>query len=187
MDYWLDISLETLENEIWKDIPGYEGLYQASTLGRIKCLKRERINSRNPNYTLFLKEKIKKQSFNKLLGYLYITLTDRNKKPSSKRVHRLIAETFINNLENKLEVNHIDNNKLNNSVDNLEWCTALENTRHLFKTGHPAKRIKLSFDKIQEIKDFYKNNNLSYKKVGELYGVKEKAIMRLVLGQTWNF
>ena len=104
--------------EIWKDIPGYEGLYQASNLGKIRSIYRYK--------------KILKQYKN--YGYLHVQLF-KNKKQKYSRVHRLVAQTFIPNCENKPYVNHKDGNKQNNCVDNLEWCTAKENTHHALENG----------------------------------------------------
>lgn len=104
--------------ETWKDIKGYEGLYQVSNLGRVKGLKRNKI----------LKPGKDKD------GYLYVTLYNMYKLKGQK-VHRLVAQTFILNPENKPQVNHIDGNKQNNIVNNLEWCTRLENIEHAWKTG----------------------------------------------------
>lgn len=110
--------------EVWKDIKGYEGLYQVSNLGRIKSLPRKRT---------IKTERILSPKFNKG-GYLEVALC-KNSKYKMCRVHRLVASAFIQNPENKREVNHIDGNKLNNKADNLEWVTPSENIRHAFKTG----------------------------------------------------
>lgn len=117
-----------VENEIWKDVIGFEGLYMVSNLGRIKSLPKE-ING--GNFLYFSKEKIKKQTINKY-GYSRITLTKNNK---GKRflLHRLIAESFIPNFLNKKVVNHIDNNPKNNSLSNLEWVSTRENCCHRYK------------------------------------------------------
>lgn len=105
-------------NEIWKDVKGYEKLYSVSNEGRVKN-----------KYT----GKILKPSNDKD-GYLLLGLR-QNKKTNMKRVHRLVAEAFINNDEHKPQVNHIDGNKINNCVNNLEWCTDMENKHHAYKTG----------------------------------------------------
>lgn len=95
--------------EIWKDIKGYEGLYQISNLGKIKSNK-----------------KILKPYINKKDGYAYIGL-HKNKNNKVLKIHRLVAQTFIDNPNNLPQVNHKDENKTNNSIDNLEWCSAKYN------------------------------------------------------------
>lgn len=99
----------TIIEEEWRDIAGYEGLYQVSNLGRVKSL----------NYMHTGNEKIRKTKKNK--GYLQVSLW-KNGKAHHTYVHRLVAETFIPNIKNLPQVNHIDENKENNRVDNLEWC-----------------------------------------------------------------
>lgn len=117
--------------EVWKDINGYEGCYQVSNLGRIKSLDRM-TNNQYGEY--FMKGRILKNSIIKDKGYCRVSLNNGNGK-ISKRVHRLVAEAFIPNPENKPEVNHKDGNKLNNCVSNLEWCTNKENIEHSIRTG----------------------------------------------------
>lgn len=108
--------------EIWKDIPGFEGYYQASNLGRIKSLGT--ISKYKP------KERILKQTKSKS-GYMRLHIGHAGTR-KTWFVHRIIAITFIHNPDNKPEVNHIDGDKTNNTVPNLEWCTAKENVRHSF-------------------------------------------------------
>lgn len=121
--------------EIWKDIKDFEGIYQVSTFGRIKRLSRKTINEGllGKNKELQLKEIILKPS-TITKGYKGITLT-KGKKRYPKKVHRLVAEAFIPNPNNKPQINHIDCNKSNNNVNNLEWCTNSENQKHAFKNG----------------------------------------------------
>ena len=97
--------------EIWKDKKDYEGHYQVSNWGRIKSIK-------------FGKERILKQNIR--CGYYYVNLYKNNIKKQYP-VHRLVAEAFIDNPDNLFQVNHRDENKLNNNVDNLEWCDAKYN------------------------------------------------------------
>ena len=112
--------------EIWRDIKGYEGLYQVSNLGRVK-----RIQSFD---SIGRKKKGQDMSNHKCHGYLRVWLSkDNNRKSYS--IHRLVAEAFISNPENKPEVNHIDGNKENNCVENLEWCTRSENIKHGYSKG----------------------------------------------------
>jgi len=112
--------------EIWKDIPEYEEIYQVSNLGRIRSLNRISKIGRK------LKGKILKLSPNKF-GYLRFTAENRN-GIKTLHVHRIVMLTFRPIFEN-LQVNHIDGNKLNNSLVNLEWCTDSENKIHAYKNG----------------------------------------------------
>lgn len=108
--------------EIWKDIEGYEGLYQVSNYGRIKSLARKVFVS-NPHFTGYrhTKEKILKQGITGM-GYEFVILR-KNNKNHQIYIHRLVAEAFIPNPNNFPEVNHKDENPKNNHVNNLEWCT----------------------------------------------------------------
>lgn len=123
--------------EIWKDIKGYEGLYQVSNLGNVKSLAKI-IHMKK--YDKKTEDKILKLDLNKR-GYLYIALC-KNAKYKKFRVNRLVAETFIPNPKNLPQVNHIDRNVLNNNVNNLEWCTNIENMKHARLTGFRKKEIK---------------------------------------------
>ena len=118
--------------EVWKPVVGYEGLYEVSNLGNIKSLhKRHNGNLLTPQ-----------KSHN---GYLRVTLWKGNRK-KVKRVHRLVAEAFLLNENNYEQINHKDGNKENNSISNLEWCSAKHNMMHAVEKGlhrgtrnHPAK------------------------------------------------
>lgn len=107
-----------MEKEIWKDISGYEGLYQVSNLGRVKRLAGISIKGKD------IKERILTVSNHK--GYLMITLY-KDKKQKTYRIHRLVAEAFIPNPDNKPEVDHINTIRDDNRVENLRWVTKSEN------------------------------------------------------------
>ena len=123
--------------EIWKDIEGFEGFYQISNLGRVKSL--ERIIDRPISGKIKYTEKILNVQLNKKRNYVYIQLY---KNGYSRRyiVHRLVAEAFIPNPNNLPQVNHKDENSLNNCVDNLEWCTAKYNLTYGTRIERIAKK-----------------------------------------------
>lgn len=115
--------------EKWKNIRGYEGHYQVSNLGRVKSLSR--ISMHSTGSEMVLKEKILKTFGNK--GYINCKLyADNIGKTMS--VHRLVANSFIENPKEKLEVNHINGIKNDNRLENLEWCTRSENLKHAYAT-----------------------------------------------------
>lgn len=117
--------------EVWRDIKGYEGLYQVSNLGQVKRLGNDRQ----------MREKTLKERKGKS-GYLQVLLC-KNGKYKAKYVHRLVALAFIPNPNNHKEINHIDENKANNNFKNLEWCNHKYNcnygTRNLRLTGRKPK------------------------------------------------
>ena len=131
--------------EVWKDIVGYEGLYQVNNLGKIKSLKRVDNNNH------IVKEKILKGCYDKD-GYLKVILY--NGKNKTYRVHRLVAQTFIPNPDNKPQVNHISGNKKDNSIQNLEWVTSKENVNHAWKTG----LSKMTDERINKMKESHKGS-----------------------------
>lgn len=126
-------------NEIWIDIKGFEGLYKISNKVNIKSLSREYSAGVN-GHKVIRKEKMLKQFPNKKTGYMQVTLIDKNGKHYLKYVHRLMAEHFIPNPNNLPEVNHINENKQDNRVENLEYCDRKYNCN--FGTGIERNRNK---------------------------------------------
>ena len=110
--------------EIWKSIEGYEGKYEISSLGRVRSL----FDKNGKKRILILKPRISKN------GYLYLNLW-QNSKGRAKKIHRMVAETFIPNPENKETVNHKNCVKTDNRVENLEWTTWKENSQHAALNG----------------------------------------------------
>ena len=115
-----------------KDIPNYEGLYAATEDGHIWSYPK----SKHPIIGRYLKEQLQVTTHNRIRPHnqLVVSLW-KNRKREMFLVHRLIAATFIQNLENKSDINHKDGNPLNNEISNLEWCSKKENMKHAIDTG----------------------------------------------------
>jgi len=144
--------------EKWKNIKGYEGIYKISNLGNVKALsKKVRYTHAVTDEEHFrvTKEKILKTTINKINGYAYVTL--RSDKVKTFSVHRLVAMYFVENKQNKPQVNHIDGNKINNAFYNLEWCTEKENMKHasnnnLMSKGDNHYKSFISDDDVKKIR-----------------------------------
>lgn len=116
-------------SEIWRPVKGYEDIYEVSNRGSVKSLAR--IKTSYNNRSFITKEKILK-AFPDKKGYLMVKLYKDNAK-STKKVHRLVAEAFLEEIPGKNQVNHLDGNKKNNNVCNLEWVDNSENQIHSFR------------------------------------------------------
>ena len=119
-----------MQEEQWKPIPGYDGYYEISNLGRVKSLNYHRTGKEG-----FLSIQ------NDGCGYSFVSLSKHNQRKYPK-IHCLVAEAFIPNPNNLPQVNHIDENKSNNRVDNLEWCTPSYNTNYGTRNKRVAKKLK---------------------------------------------
>lgn len=136
-------------NEVWKDIPGFEGIAKASNLGRIYKYKTNKIYDSDKSVNDYTGCKLWKD------GTCF-----------SKRIHQWIALTFIPNPENKPTVNHRDGNKWNNTVENLEWATYKENNDHAIKTGlNSYKKIHTNIQKEKATNQCKINANALKKRV----------------------
>ena len=146
--------------EIWKDIPNYEGLYKVSNLGRIKSVPHI-IKANKYGGTRITKEYIKKTNVG-WHGYVWVSLS-KNGKGKTHSVHSIVARAFINNSSGLKYINHIDGNKQNNNVNNLEWCTAHENQMHASAIGLITQSKKVICVETGEI---YQSSGEAERKTG---------------------
>jgi len=166
-------------NEIWKNIEGYNGDYQVSNLGRVKSYK-------------YKAPRILKNVLNEY-GYFRLNLS-KNGKIKLYRVHRLVAETFLPNPENKPCINHKNGIKTDNRVENLEWCTYSENHIHAYKnglmtvsdiSGEKSGGSKLTNEKVNNIRQLYNSGDHTQWDLANKYNVHQSTIERIVNKKTW--
>jgi hypothetical protein len=176
--------------EIWKPVVGFEG-YEVSNLGRVRSL--DRVIDRPSGYR---GNQCKRDG--QLLtvgknnnGYTRVGLTGE-KGLKTLSVHRLVAKAFIENPENKPTVNHVDGDKTNNNVENLEWATILENNQHAYVAGlksgqkgsrHPNAIITPEI--IQQARILRENGN-TYASIGLMFGVHRQTIADALTGRRWK-
>lgn len=177
--------------EIFKSIPLFPG-YEVSNFGTVKSLvKKVRYVHAVTREEHFREtsELILKQYMGKF-GYLFVQLRRHDKKVKNKPIHLLVAETFLIRHTHHEVVNHIDGNKTNNHVSNLEWCTRRQNVDHAMKSGLIAKgeRVgtsKLNNHSILAIKNLIKDGH-SHVYVSRLFGVSRATISLIHEGKTWK-
>ena len=132
-------------SEIWKSVVGYEGKYEVSNFGRVKSLERW------SGTQFYKRDKLLGLYTNKRNGYVYVWL-NKDGKGKNFRVHKLVAKSFLNNHYNYPDINHIDGNKTNNRVDNLEFCTKKYNVNHYLKSRNLDERnAKINSEYIRGI------------------------------------
>jgi hypothetical protein len=172
--------------EIWKVIVDND-YYHVSNLGRVKSIERK--VPRSTSGEVSVQQRILKQGRDGS-GYPQVGLT-KNKSKKTYKVHRLVANAFIDNNESKLEVNHINGVKADNRVENLEWCTRGENISHAYKNGlRCSKGVNNPSSKLNEtnVKNILKllDRGVTAKKIAKAFFVAESTIGRIKNGQIWN-
>lgn len=167
--------------EVWKDIDGFESLYQVSSYGRIRSLPRYKTRGR------VLKQCISKK------GYLRTSIMG---KPNTAYLimHRVVAKAFIPNPNNLPEVNHKDGNKQNNHVDNLEWCTHEYNVKHSVENkladyskiaGSKNSQSKLNEIEVVKIRQMHKDGK-NFTEIAKQYNVTANLIGMVCRMQNWK-
>jgi hypothetical protein len=162
--------------EIWKDIKGYEGLYQVSNLGRVKSFKGKTpvIFKLNSAVTGYKECALRKDGNKEVIG-----------------VHRLVVMHFLPPQPDKPWVNHKDGDKINNRVDNLEWSTPSENNKHAYATGLKIslKGVQTHSNKLTEEQVIAIRTTLSHlpqKEVAEMFGIHNGTVSRIKSRQKWK-
>lgn len=159
--------------EVWKEVEGYEGLYEVSNLGKVRSLLRHKILSPKVNCRT---------------GYVEVNLYGKG-TPKTIAVHKLVAIAFIPCNDSQLEVNHIDENKLNNTVENLEWCDRHYNTHYGTRNErlkqHLRKRCaKITPKDVEKIKLL--RDNKTVKEIAHMFGISDSQVYRIINGVNWR-
>ncbi len=171
--------------ETWADVKGYENYYRVSSFGRVKSLERVVVHG---DGTRTIKETMLVNILDN--GYNHVSLSVQG-RATKIRVHRIVATAFIPNCNNKDTVNHIDGNKTNNNVNNLEWATIGENIRHAHKTGltnsHGENNTSsvLKYDEVVKIRDLHKTGKYLHRELAEMFGVSRRNIGYIVNKSSW--
>ncbi|HQW19024.1 MAG TPA: NUMOD4 domain-containing protein [Bacteroidia bacterium] len=177
-----------INGEEWRDVVGHEGLYKISNCGRIKRCDIIKLSKKGVYYTSV--GKMLKST--NMQGYR-VTFLTKGSTCVCKRIARLVAEAFIPNPERKPQVNHIDMNRSNNHVSNLEWCTSKENINHAFKNnknrqivrGERARPAKLNESQVVDIFNHVKNGK-NPKELSLIYGVLPCTILQISKRLSWK-
>lgn len=177
--------------EIWKDVVGHEGEYQVSNMGRIKSIARNIRRRDGKNFPV--RERILVGSHDSK-GYVQVELRKDGER-NIRVIHRIVADAFIPKQEGKTQINHIDGDKDNNRVDNLEWVTCQENIGHAWENGlnHPLRgenhgNHKLTDENVRFIRKNYdpQKPGCSAKAIAKRFDVSPYAILRVVNGKGWT-
>lgn len=173
-------KIESLPGEVWREIDGYSGDYEISNLGRVASHVSGRFRSIN---------KIMSPGF-KPNGYLKVSLGPRNKS-KNHHIHRLVLLAFGAPANGKTDVNHIDGNKLNNALTNLEWASRSENMRHAMRiglwssVGERNPQAKLIPADVKAIRTMAKRGEKT-SRIAELYSVCRATINDITAGRKWR-
>jgi len=165
-----DLNMVEFLSEVWKDIQGYEGLYKVSNLGNVKSLDRTVGLCHGAVQVINGKELKKCLGEN---GYHRVTLS-RNGNASYVHVHRLVAIHFIHRKQANFHVNHIDKDRLNNRVDNLEWLSQKDNNIHSSAKKWEVWRPDGFVDLVYNLKEYCNKNNLKAKRMYDVASGKLK-------------
>jgi hypothetical protein len=177
-------------NEEWRDILGWEGHYQVSSLGRVRRVKTHK-KSAQGGVTKLEYGRINKQQLMRK-GYLRVRVSIDGVLHSAA-VHRLVAAAFIGDCPLGYQVNHKNGIKTDNRFENLEYVTQTENVRHSIEMGlrshligEKGARAKLNNEQVREIKRLLLKNVLTNYQIGQMFGVSKDAISQINTGRCWD-
>jgi len=171
--------MEERYEEKWRQIPGYEGWYDVSNLGRVMRMKK--VNNTFAG-------RIIKPYVN--FGYNIVAL-HKNGNVKNNRVHRLVMAAFVGPCPKDIQVNHIDGDKSNNCLENLEYATQSENTTHAYALGLQSQQgeknnsSKLTEEDVHEIRKLFGEE--TQKEIAFMFGVSKAAINNIAVGKTWGW
>ncbi|MGO3049132.1 MAG: NUMOD4 motif-containing HNH endonuclease [Staphylococcus sp.] len=172
------------EVEIWKDIPGYEGEYQASTLGRIKSLERKSRCGYEGKGFRTVNERILKPGKYCKTGHVSVVL---RKKSAGKPVHTLVMLTFKGERPKGLDICHNDGNPTNNALSNLRYDTRTNNNIDIFKHGKNTGNSKLTITDVKKIKRLLKSKKHKKSEIAKMYKVSQNSIGKIANGTTFKW
>jgi hypothetical protein len=188
-----EINYVMEESEIWKDISGYEGIYQISNLGRVKSLSRY---TKNGGGVLCLRKETFLTHSLSAKGYHRVKLyKDDGKIKHTFSIHKLVALSFLDNSHNLPEINHKDGIKDNNRKSNLEWCTRSHNIRETYKLhlrpentykGSGNKMAKLTEEQVLQIRERYSKGEIFQTELAKEYHVVHSLIGMIINRKIWN-
>lgn len=172
-----------MEKEEWKVLPGYNGKYEISNLGRLR------------SYTYL------KGDMNRRDKYFICGLVCEDGKRRGVAIHRLVAMVFVPNPDNKPHVNHKDFDRRNNRSDNLEWVTPSENILHSVRAGRykaaalkcsmrmggpGAPTAKMTWEKVDRLRALYRTGNHNFAELGRLFSISDETARWIALGKSWQ-
>lgn len=164
--------------EIWGDVVGWEGFYQVSNLGKLRSLDRI---IQTVNGVRKLRGKLLQTNTLAGRGYIYVSLS----RTTKEYLHRLVAKTFVDNPENKPEVNHKDSNKLNNNASNLEWVTPSEHALYGYHIEGKSTPRKIDLDSVDQIRELL-DQKVKQSEVAAQFGITQSNVSLINLGKIWN-
>lgn len=176
-------------NEVWSPIKNYEGLYEVSNMGRVRSLDRKQSRAIVGLETYVKKGRVLSPRLQRQ-GYQLVALFKKGER-EDKLIHRIVAESFIPNPLKKETVNHKDNVKGNNVVNNLEWATQSENSKHAFENGFNSNKgeknpsRKLNSKEVRRIK-MALGCGMSARELGNIYNVHKSTIKSIRTGRNWK-